>query len=177
MTPAAVLRKTCKRKSRNKTKKPCKKQKTFIASDNEGASESSPSDADSAHSSNGNGDDDGNDDNNTEPLPHSMRRHSNWGSASVAAVPQDATSPVNVDSLQETISITSPTRLLSSHQDNPSVSQPAHAVSSPVHSSQPTPPIVTRQAIIVDDSWPDWLVKVHKHLTGPDLGPIEVHYL
>jgi len=166
-TPAAVLRKTRKRKSGNKTKK----QKTFIASDDEGASESSPSDADSAHSSNGDGDDNGNNDDDAEPLPHSMRRRSNWGSASVAAVPQDATSPVNVDSLQETISITSPTRLSSSRQDNPSVSQPAHAVSSPVHSSQPTPPIVTCQAIIVDDSWLDWLVKVHEHLTGPDLGP------
>lgn len=166
-TPAAVLGKTRKRKSGNKTKKPRKKQKKFIASDDEEASESSPSDTDSAHSSNG----DGNDDDGAEPLPHSMRRRSNRGSASVAAVPQDATSPVNVDSLQETISITSPTRLSSSRQDNTSVSQPAHAVSSPVRSSQPTPPIVARHAIIVDDSWPDWLVKAHEHLTGPDLGP------
>lgn len=24
----------------------------------------------------------------------------------------------------------------------------------------------------MDDSWPDWFVKAHEHLTGPDLGPV-----
>ena len=114
-----VLGEKCKRKSGHKTKKPRKKQKKFIASDDEEASEGSPSDTDSAHSSHGEGNNDGNNDksddgndNDAEPLPHSMRRHSNRGSASVAAaVLQDATSPVNVDSLPETISLASHTRL------------------------------------------------------------------
>ena len=161
-TPPAVLGEKRKRKSGHKTKKPRKKQKKFIASDEE-ASEGSPSDTDSAHSSHGDGNDDGNDDesddgndDDAEPLPHSMRRRSNRGSASVAAaVLQDATSPVNVDSLPETISFASHTRLPSSCPDEPSLqpaAQPAHAVSSPVRSPQRTPPILTRPAITVDDS-------------------------
>ena len=161
-TPPAVLGEKRKRKSGHKTKKPCKKQKKFIASDEE-ASEGSPSDTDSAHSSHGDENDDGNDDesddgndDDAEPLPHSMRRRSNRGSASVAAaVLQDATSPVNVDSLPETISFASHTRLPSSCPDEPSLqpaAQSAHAVSSPVRSPQRTPPILSRPAIAVDDS-------------------------
>ena len=68
-TPPAVLREKRKRKSRHKTKKPCKTQKKFIASDDEEASEGSLSDTDSAHSSHGNGND-----NNTEPHQHYWER-------------------------------------------------------------------------------------------------------
>jgi len=86
MTPATVLSETHKRKNRHqKSKKPCKKQKKFITSDNEEDGEGSPTDSDSAHSSNG--DHDNNDNNDGEPVPHSMRWHSTRDSASVAGVP------------------------------------------------------------------------------------------
>jgi hypothetical protein len=267
MTPAAVLGETRKRKNgHQKSKKPRKKQKKSIASDGEEDGEGSQSDSDSAHSSNSD-QDEHDSDNDGEPTPHSMRRRSARGSASVATVPRGTISPVEVGSLQETVSVTSPARLPASRPDEPSIqqasnspaqpapsvaspvpspqptppittarlpasgadelsvqqasnalAQPAHTITSPIPSSQPTPPIATaclptshaeepsvqqssnapaqpahafsshmfsspvpslqptphiatHPAIIVENSWPDWFVKAHEHLTGPDLGP------
>ena len=57
-------------------------------------------------------------------------------------------------------------------QEAPNVpAQPVCTATSPVHSPQPSPPIATCCTFIVDDPWPDWFVKVHEHLTCPDLGP------
>ena len=266
-TPAAVLGETRKRKNRHqKSKKPRKKQKKFVASDDEEDSAGSQTDSDSARSSNGD-QDEHDSDNDGVPTPHSMRRRSTRGTASVAAVPRGTISPVKVGSLQETVSVASPPRLPASCPDKPSIqqasnapaqpalsvpspvpspgtthaittaclpasrpdepsvqqtsnapaqpapsvsspvpsphptpptatarlpashaeepsvqqasnapaqnapAQPVHTLSSPVPSLQPTPHIATQPAIIVEDSWPDWFVKAHEHLTGPNLGP------
>ena len=157
-TPAAVLGDRRKRKiGHQKSKKPRKKQKKFIASDDEEDSEGSPTHSDSAHSSNSDHDSD-NEIDGDEPLPHSMRRRSTRESASVAGVPRGTTSPVKLDGLQATVSVTSPARLPTSRPDEPSVQQapntpgqPPHTVISPVRSPQPTPPIATHDAVIVDE--------------------------
>ena len=46
-------------------------------------------------------------------------------------------------------------------QEAPNVpAQPVHMATSPVRSPQLMPPITTHCAFIVDNSWPDWFVKV-----------------
>ena len=155
ITPAAVLGETRKRKNgHQKSKKPRKKQKKFIASDDEEDSGGSPSDSDSAHSSNGDHDDHNSDSDHddAELVPHRMRRRSTRDSA------RGATSPVKVDSLQATVSATSSALLPAPRPGGPLVqqapsapAQPAHTITSPVRSPQPTRPITTRPAIIVDE--------------------------